>query len=115
MQRKRIARCRVLRQRRIPGDSLGRADQVQPGGCQGGHVQRLAYVARGIGSICVLVKKGAARGKIEQRSASQQRHEAASSVSPETGYPQVHKPTLQLSTLDVRLSALVAMNYLNAA
>jgi hypothetical protein len=108
MQRKGVAwRC-VLRQRRIPGDSLGRADQVQPGGCQGGHVQRLAYVARGIGSICVLMKKGAASGKIEQRHTSQQCQPVAQGLSSENSFLRTHWSTLHCSSLDGRKKTLVA-------
>src|SRR5260370_9251790 len=41
-QGKRIAWRRMLRHRRIPGDGLRRAGEVQPSGCQRGHVQCLA-------------------------------------------------------------------------
>lgn len=64
MQRKGIAwRC-VLCQRRIPSDDLRSPDQIKPRGRQRGHVQRLADMAGGIGTIRMLVEKGAARRKI---------------------------------------------------
>ncbi len=71
-------------------------------------MQRLAYVARGIGSICVLVKKGAARGKIEERSASQQRQPVAQGLSSENSFLRAHWSTLHRNTLDGRKKTLVA-------
>jgi len=108
MQRKGIAwRC-VLRQRTIPGYDLRLADEVQPGSRQRGHVQRLADMARGIGPIRMLVEERAARCKIEQRSASQQRQRAVHNSSPENHFLRIHLSTLHLSTLDARTNGLVA-------
>ena len=108
MQRKRIARRCVLRQRRIPDNDLRRAGEVQPGSFQRGHVQRLTDMAGGVGPIRMLVEERAARGKIQQRGASQQRQSAAHNRSPENGYPPVHKRHFELSTLDEWKSQLVA-------
>src|SRR5712664_3083682 len=97
MQREGIAwRC-VLRQRRIPGNDLRRADKVKPGSRQRRHVQRLADVAGGIGPIRMFVEERAARRKIEQRGASQQRQRVAHNRSPENGYAPVHKRHLSLT------------------
>ena len=100
-------RC-VLRQRRIPGDDLRRADQVKPRGRQRRHVQRLADMAGVLGSIRMLVEQRSARRKIEQRSASQQRQRAARSHLPENRFLRMHLSTLYLSILDVRAGGLVA-------
>ena len=108
MQREGIAwRC-VLRQRRIPGDDLRRVDEIESGRRQRGHVQRLADVAGGIGPLLMFVEDRAARGKIEQRGASQQRQRAAPNRSSENSFPRIHLSTLHRSTLDVRTSRLVA-------
>jgi hypothetical protein len=71
MQREGIARRYMLRQRRIPGNDLRRADKIKPRRRQRRHMQRLANMAGRIGPICMLVEQGAARCKIEQRSASE--------------------------------------------
>src|SRR5260370_28101664 len=57
MQREEIAWRHVLRQRRIPGDDLRCAAEVQPCSRQRRHVQRLADMARGIPPPCMLVVK----------------------------------------------------------
>src|SRR5260370_16667207 len=90
MQRKGIAWGCVLRQRRIPGNDLRRADKVKPGSRQRRHVQRLADVAGGIGPILMFVEERAPRRKIEQRGASQQRQRVAPNPSPQNGYPPFH-------------------------
>src|SRR5882762_3357217 len=90
MQRKGIAwRC-VLRQRRIPGDDLRRAGEVQPGSRQRGHMQRLADMAGGIGPIRMMVEERPACGKIKQRDASQQRERAAHSSTSENSFLRIH-------------------------
>ena len=94
MQREGIAwRC-VLRQRSIPGDDLGRADEVQPRGRQRRHVQRLAHMAGGIGPIRMFVEERAARRKIQQRRKGQQRQSAVHASSSENGSTRVHRATL---------------------
>ena len=98
----------MLWERRIPGDDLRRADEIQPRGRQQRHVQRLADMAGGIRPIRMLVEQSAARGKKEQRGASQQRQRAAHEHSSEDGPLRLHQATLQLSTLDGRTSRLVA-------
>src|SRR5216684_4254839 len=108
MQRKGIAwRC-VLRQRRKPRDHLRRADEIQPGSRQRRHVQRLADMASVLRSIRMLVEERAARDKIEQCGASQQRQRAARSPSPENCFLQIHLSTLYLTTLDGPMCNLVA-------
>jgi len=56
----------------------------------------------------VLVKKGAARGKIEQRRTSQQRQPVTQSLSSENSFLGTHRSTLHRNTLDGRKQALVA-------
>ncbi len=108
IERKRISWRRVLRQRGIPGDDLRRADEVEPGSCQRGQVQRLANVASRIGPVRVLVEERTARGKKEQRGTGQHRQRAAYNCSPENGFLRLHLSTLYCSTLDSGLSGLVA-------
>ena len=102
MEGKGIARRCVLRQRKIPGDDLRRTDQIKPRGRQRGHVQGLAHMAGGIGPIRMFVEERAARGKIEQRGASQQRQRAAGNPSFENAFLRMHLSTRYLSLLDVR-------------
>jgi hypothetical protein len=108
MQREGIAWRYVLRQRRIPGDDLRPADEVQPGSRQRRHVQRLANMACRVWSIVVLVKDRSARSKIKQRGASQQCQRAAHNRSSEFAFLKKHLSTLYRSTLDARTSRLVA-------
>ena len=108
MQRKGIAwRC-VLRQRRIPGHDLRRADKVKPGGRQRRHVQRLADMAGVLRPIRMLVEERSARGEIEQRGASHQRQRVARNRSSENGFLRMHLSTFYRSILDGRTSRLVA-------
>jgi hypothetical protein len=112
VQREGIAwRC-VMRQRRIPGYDLRRANKIQPGSRQRRHVQRLADMASSIGPIRMLVEKRSARSKIEQRGASQQRQRAAHNCSPENRSLRIHLSTLYLSILDEPATRLVAPNAL---
>ena len=108
MQGEKIAWGGVLRQRRKPRDHLRRADEIQQRSRQRRHVQRLADMAGSVGPIRMLVEERAARCKIEQRSASQQRQRAAHSHSPENSFLRIHLSTLHLSTLDARTNGLVA-------
>jgi hypothetical protein len=94
MQRKRIARSCVLRERKIPGDKLRRADEVEGRSRQRRHVQRLTNMAGGIGAFRVFVKETAARGKVQQRSASQQRQRAAHSRPFKQESKAIHRPDL---------------------
>src|SRR6266478_2828870 len=64
MQREEIACRHVLRQRRIPGDDLRCAAEVQPCSRQRRHMQRLADMAGSIGPIRVLVEERTARGEV---------------------------------------------------
>ena len=105
MQREGITRRYVLWQRRIPCDDLKRADKVKPRCRQRRHMQRLANMAGRIGPIRMLVEQGAARCKIEQRSASQKRQRATRSVRSEDSSPVVHRATVYLSTSDGRQSS----------
>jgi hypothetical protein len=100
MQSKGIAWRYVLRQRRIPGDDLKRADETKPRGCERRHVQRLADMARGIRAICVLMEKRRASGEIEQHRAAKHRQRAADRRSAENGCRQTHQATIQRTTLD---------------
>jgi hypothetical protein len=94
MQREGIAWSRMLRERKIPGDKLRRADEIERGRCQRRHVQRLANMASGIGAFAVFVKETAARGKVQQRSASQQRQCAAHSCPFKQESKAIHMPDL---------------------
>ena len=73
MQRKWIAWRNVLRERKIARDELRCANKIQTRRGQGRHVQRLANVTSGVGTIRVMVQERAARGKVQQRGKSQQR------------------------------------------
>ena len=70
MQGKGIAWRRVLRRRRIPGDNLRCAAEVQAGGRQRGHVQRLADMAGIVGTLGMPVGQSGAKRKVQQRAAS---------------------------------------------
>ena len=85
MQGKRIARRRMLRERRIAGDELGRADKIQVRRGQCRHMQRLANVASGIGTIRVMVQERAARSEIQYRRKGQQRQSAVHGGPSENG------------------------------
>jgi len=73
MQRERIAWRNVLRKRKIAGDELRCTNKIKARRGQGRHVQRLANVASGVGTIRVMVQERAARRKVQQRGKSQQR------------------------------------------
>ena len=76
MQGKRITRRRVQRERGIPGNNLRRADKIERRRRQRRHVQRLANMAGGVGTLRVLVKEAAACGEIQKRGAGQYRQRA---------------------------------------
>lgn len=90
MQRKRIARRSMLRERRITVDQLGRGNEVERSSRQHRHMQGLANVTSVFGTIRVLVEQAAARCKIEQRGASQDRERAAHSDTSEDRSPSEH-------------------------
>ena len=70
MKGKGIARRCVLRERRIPGNDLRRADEIEPCSCQRGHVQRLADMAGIVGALGVSVGERRANREVQQRAAS---------------------------------------------
>jgi hypothetical protein len=84
----------MLRERKIPGDKLRRTDEIERRSRQRWHVQRLANVASGIWAFGVFVKETAARGKVQQRSASQQRQRAAHSRPFKQESKAIHRPDL---------------------
>jgi hypothetical protein len=73
VQRKRIARRSVLRERRIASDQFGSSDKVESRCGQRRHMQRLANVARGFRTTRVMVEQAPARREIQQNRASQHR------------------------------------------
>ena len=81
----------VPRRRGIPGDDYRRMAKGQPRRCQGRHVKNLAEMAGDIGAMRVLVKYGGANGKIQQSSASQQRHGAARKQLSRIDPPRAHQ------------------------
>ena len=99
VQRKRIARSRVLRERKIRRDNLRSADQVERGSRQSRHVQRLANVAGRVRTLGVFVQEAAARREIQKRSASQQRHSSTHGYPSRHDSHQVHHTAIYLSTM----------------
>lgn len=93
MKRKGIRLSEVLRQNRVPGNLLRVRNQVYAVGGQGGHVQRLANVASCLRPIRMVVEKRAARGKVQQRHAAQNRQRAPGIPMPEDRSLQVHTLT----------------------
>ena len=87
MQGKRITRCRVRRERGIPGNLPRCADEIERRRRQRRHVQRLANMAGGVGTLGVLMKEAAARGEIQQRGAGQYRQRALRRRSSENRIP----------------------------
>jgi hypothetical protein len=83
----------VFRERRVPRHLLDFGNQVQAGGCQRGHMQRLANVASRLRPIRMVVEKRAARGKVQQRHATQNRQCAPRSPMPENRSLRVHTLT----------------------
>jgi hypothetical protein len=77
----------------MPCDLLRLRNQVQTCSRQGGHVQRLANVASRLRPIRVVVEKRAARGKVEQRHATQDRQRAPRTPMPEDRPLRVHTLT----------------------
>jgi hypothetical protein len=77
----------------MPRHLLGFRNQVQTRGGQGGHVQRLANVASRLRPIRMVVEKRAARGKVEQRHATQNRQRAPRTPVPENRSLRVHTLT----------------------
>jgi hypothetical protein len=63
----------MLRERSIPGDQFGSSNEVESGRGQHGHVQRLADVASSFRATRMMVEQAAARRKIQQNGASQDR------------------------------------------
>ena len=90
VQRKGIARRRVLWQRSIPGDDLRRADEIKPGSSQRRHMQCLADVAGIVRSLGVGVGERSANREVQQRGASQHRQRTAHNGSPENSFLPVH-------------------------
>jgi hypothetical protein len=93
MQRNGIRWDRVFWEGRMPCDLLRLRNQVEAGSGQGGHVQRLANVASRLRPIRMVVEKRAARGKVEQRHATQNRQRAPRTSVPENRPLRVHTLT----------------------
>jgi len=75
----------------MSGDQLRSGNEVQRSRGQHRHVQRLADVAGGFGTTCMMVKQAAARCKIQQNGASQDRQRSASDCPSEDSPTQLHK------------------------
>ena len=71
MQRERIERRNIIRQRSVPSDLPRFGDQIQGRGRQRRHVQRLANVAGSLRTTGVLVRIRAAGGEVQQHDAAQ--------------------------------------------
>jgi len=99
MQRKRIARRSMLRERRISCDQLGDNDEVECRRGQHRHVQRLADVASGLRTIGVLVKQAPARREIQQHGASQHGHRPAHACPSENSPAQLHDLSVSVTPL----------------
>jgi hypothetical protein len=93
MQRNGIRWDRVFWEGRMPCDLLRLRNQVEAGSGQGGHVQRLANVASRLRPICMVVEKRTARGKIEQRYATQNCQRAPLILTSEDRLLRVHTLT----------------------
>jgi hypothetical protein len=70
MERKGVRLSDMPRQYRVPGNLLSVGNQVQTGGRQGWHVQRLANVTSRLRPTRVVVEKRAASGQVQQRYAT---------------------------------------------
>lgn len=111
MKGKRISRRHVLWRGRIPGNEYRRGAQAQARCRQSRHVQGLAEMAGGIRTIGVLMENGGPNREIQQSSARQQRHRAASKHSPRVGPPHTHEWTPQLSTVRRKRNRFVCNRY----
>jgi len=98
MQRKRVTQRASFGKRGMPGDQLGRGDQMQRSRGQHRHVQRLADMAGVFGPPGVLVEQAAARREIQQHGARDRRHRAVPPGTPEYGPRQSHRPISYSST-----------------
>lgn len=108
MQRKSTAGSAMLRKCSKPADKFWVADKIQAFRCQHRHMQRLAYMASRIRPIRVAMEKTAARGKVQNRRARQHRQRPAPLDLLKFGWPQVHKLTLNRTTLDAPTRVFVA-------
>ena len=90
MKHKGIARSRVVRERRIPGNGLRFGNQVERRGRQCWQMQRLANVASRVRTIRMLVQQSAARREKQKSGACKQRQRAASGYTPSFGPHHSH-------------------------
>jgi len=90
VERKRIARRSLLRERRISCDQFGNSDEVEGRRGQHGRMQRLADVASGFRTIRMLVEQAPARREIQQHGASQHGHRTAYAGPSENSPTQLH-------------------------
>lgn len=111
MQRKSIARRSMLRERSISSDQLGSGDEIKRSRGQHGHVQRLADVASGFLATRMMVEQAAARRKIQQNGASQDRQRPMRDGPSEDSPAPMHKAPTQPSTLDARARGPDARSY----
>ncbi len=111
VQRKGIARRSMLRERSISGYQFGSSNEVKRSRGQHGHVQRLAYVASGFRAARMMVEQAAARRKVEQNGACQDRQRPMREGPSEDSPAHIHKATTQPSTLDAWAMGSGARSY----
>jgi hypothetical protein len=99
VQRKRIARRSMLRQRSISGDQFGRGNEIERRSGLHGHVQRLADVASVFRPIRMLVEQAAARREIQQHGASQHGQRPAHVCPSENSPSQLHDLPVSVTPL----------------
>jgi hypothetical protein len=73
----------MLREGSKPCDQFGGSNEVKRSRGQHRHVQRLAYVASSFRAACMMVEQAAARRKIQQNGASQDRQRPMRDGPPE--------------------------------
>jgi hypothetical protein len=92
----------------MSGDQFRSGNEVERSRGQHGHVQRLADVASSFWTTRMMVEQAAARSKIQQNSAGQDRQRSASDSPSEDSPTQSHKALSQPSTLDAGAGGLDA-------
>ena len=102
MQGKGIARSRMVRERRVPGDRLRFGNQVEWRSRQRRQMQRLANVASRVRTIRMLVQQSAARREKQQRGACKQRQHTAKRYTSSFGPHHSHDSTCHRSTFQLR-------------
>ena len=100
----------MLPERRISCDQFGSGDQIKRGRGQHGHVHRLADVAWGFRTACMMMEETAAPGEIQQHGARKHRQRPLRPHPSEDALTPLHDTPCLPSPLDARISPLVAKN-----